>query len=86
MENVGKHRDIKVVTIHKEGYQLVSEPNYHTTKYFSENFMAIEMKKRRVKLNQSIYLGISIVGIIKILMYDFSYDYIKPIYQDKAKI
>ena len=37
MENVKKHRDIKLVTTDKRRNQLVSEPNYHTIKYFSEN-------------------------------------------------
>ena len=41
MENVRKHRDIKLVTTDKRRNQLASEPNYHTTKYFSENSMAI---------------------------------------------
>ena len=41
MENVRKHRDIKLVTTDKRRNQLVSEPNYHTTKYFSDNLMAI---------------------------------------------
>ena len=49
MENVRKHRDIKLVTTDKRRNQLASEPNYHTTKYFSENLMAIEMKKTKVK-------------------------------------
>ena len=49
MENVRKHRDIKLVTIDKERNQLVSEPNYHTTKYFSENLLTIEMKKKKSK-------------------------------------
>ena len=42
MENV---RDITLVTTDKKINKLVSEPNYHTTKCFSENFLAIEMKK-----------------------------------------
>ena len=37
MENVRKHRDIKLVTTNEKRNKLVSEPNYHTTKYFSEN-------------------------------------------------
>ena len=49
MENVRKHRDIKLVTTDKRRNQLVSEPNYHTTKYFSENLLAIEMKKNKTK-------------------------------------
>ena len=46
MENVRKHRDIKLVTTDKRRNQLVSEPNYHTRKQFSENLIAIEMKKK----------------------------------------
>ena len=86
MENVRKHRDIKLVTTNKRRNQLASEPNYHTTKYFSENLMAIEMKKTKVKMNKPIYLGMSILDISKTLMYEFWYDYIKPKYQDKAKL
>ena len=86
MENVRKHRDIKLVTTDKRRNQLVSEPNYHTPKYFSENLMAIEMKKAKVKMNKPIYLGMSILDISKTLMYRFWYDYIKPKYQDKAKL
>ena len=80
MENVRKHRDIKLVTTDKRRNQLASEPNYHTTKHFSDNLMAIEMKKTRVKMNKPIYLGISILGISKTLIYEFWYDFIKPKY------
>ena len=86
IENVRKHRDIKLVTTDKRRNQLVSEPNYHTPKYFSENLMAIEMKKAKVKMNKPIYLGMSILDISKTLMYRFWYNYIKPKYQDKAKL
>ena len=70
MENVRKHRDIKLVTTDKRRNQLVSEPNYHTRKQFSENLIAIEMKKKtKLKLNKVIYLGMSILDISKTLMY-----------------
>ena len=45
MENVRKHRDIKLATTETRTNFLVSEPNYHTTKFFTENVLAIEMKK-----------------------------------------
>ena len=45
MENVRKHRDIKLVTTDKVRNYLVSEPNYHTKKCFPENVLTIEMKK-----------------------------------------
>ena len=74
MENVRKHRDIKLVTTDKRRNQLASEPNYHTTKCFLENLMAIEMKKTKVKINKPIYLGMSILDIRKTLMCEFWYD------------
>ena len=83
MENVSKHRDIKLVTTDKRRNQLASEPNYHTTKYFSENLIAIEMKKTKVKMNKPVYLGMS---IMKTLMYEFWYDCIKPKYEDNVKL
>ena len=85
IENVRKHRDIKLVTTDEKRNKLVSEPNYHTTKRFSENLLAIEMKKTKVKINKPIYLGMSISDISKTLMYEFRYDYFKPKYGDKAK-
>ena len=85
MENVRKHRDIKLVTTGKKKNKLASEPNWHTTKYSSENLIATEMKKTKVKINKSIYLGMSILDISKTLLYEFWHDYIKPNYQDKAK-
>ena len=66
--------------------RLVSEVNYHTTKRFSENLLAIEMKKTKVKMNKPIYLGMPILDINKTLMYKFWYDYYKPKYGDRAKL
>ena len=49
MENVRKHRGIKLVTTERKRNCLVSQPNYHTTKFFTENLLAIEIK--RLKYN-----------------------------------
>ena len=86
MEKVRNHRDIKLVTTDKRRNQLVLEPYYHTTKSFSEGLLAIEMKKIKVKMNKPVYLGLSISEISKTLMYEFWYDYIKPKYQNNAKL
>ena len=86
MENVRNHRDIKLVTSDKRRKRLVSEPNYHSHKKFSDHLMAIEMKKRRVKMTKPLYLDTSILDISKILIYKFWYDYISPKYIDKAKL
>ena len=47
MENVRKHRDIKLVTTERRRNYFVSEPNYHTTKFSTETLLAINMKKQR---------------------------------------
>ena len=86
MENVSRHRDIKLVTTDRRRNQLASEHNYHTTKYFSENLMAVEMKKTKVQMHQPIYLGMSILDISKKRMYEFWYDNVRPKYQDRAKL
>ena len=86
MENVRNHRDIKLVTTDKRWNQLVSDPNYHTSKHFSENLFAIEMEKKKVKMNKPVYLGMSILDISKTIIYEFWYDYIKQKYQDNAKL
>ena len=71
MENIRKNRDIKLVTTDKKRSKLVSEPNYHTINLISEDLSIIEMKKTKVKMNKPIYLGLSILEISKILMYEF---------------
>ena len=86
MENIRKHRDIKLVTTDKKRSKLVSEPNYHTINLISENLSIIEMKITKVKMNKPIYLGLSILQISKILMYEFWYDYMKPKYGNKVKL
>ena len=86
MENVRKHSDIKLVTIDKKRSKLVSEPNYHTMNYISEDLSIIEMKRTKFKMNKPIYLGLSILDISNMLMYEFWYDYMKPKYNDNVKL
>ena len=86
MENVRKHRYIKLVKTDHKRNKLVSEPNYHTMKLISENLSIIEMKKVKVKMKKPIYLGLSILEISKIIMYEFWYDYVKKKYGDMVKL
>ena len=76
MENVRKNRDIKLVTIERRNY-LVSEPKNHAKNFFKENLLAIEMKKTEILINNPVYLGLSILELSEILMYEFWYDYAK---------
>ena len=76
MEKVRKHRDIKLVTTERRRIYLVSEPNYHTTKFSTEDLWAIEMRN----------LGLSRLELSKILLYEFWYDYVKPKYGENSKL
>ena len=72
MENVRKHRDTKLVATERRRNYLISEPNYHSTKFFTENLLAIEMKKKsQILMNKPVYLRLSILDLGKIVMYEF---------------
>ena len=86
MENVTKHRNIKLVTTERRRNYLVSETNYHTTKFFTENLLPIEMGKTQILMNKPVYLGLSILDLSKTVMNEFWYDYVKPKYGENAKL
>ena len=86
MENVRKHRDIKLIKTDHRRNKLVSESNYHTMKLIEENLAIIEMRKVKVKMNKPIYLGLCVLEISKIIMYEFWYDYVKNKYRNKARL
>ena len=62
------------------------ESNYHTTKFFTESLLAIEMKETQTLLTKSVYLGLSVLELSKILMYELWYGYLKPKYGEKVKL
>ena len=86
MENFRKHRDIKLVTTEKRINYLLSQANYHTTRFFTENLLATEMKKTEIFMNKLFHLGLSILKLSKILIYEFWYDYVKPKHVQKVKV
>ena len=68
MENVRKCCDIKLVAIKRRTNQLVSETNYQTTKFFNENFLAIEMIKTQIYMDISVFFGLLTLEFSKILV------------------
>ena len=85
MENVRKHINIKLITTEKKRNYLVLEQNHHTTKFFTENLLAIEMRKTQILMSKPGYFGLSILGLSKTVMYEFWYNYVKPKYGENAK-
>ena len=80
MENVRKHRNIKLRATKRKRNYLVSQPNYHTTKFFTKNLLATEMRKTQILMNNPVYLGLSILDLSKTVMHEFWYDYVNPKY------
>ena len=65
---------------------MVSDPNCHSIKLFTESLLAIEMRKTQIFMQKRVYLGTSILEISKIVMYEFQYDHLKPRSVEKAKL
>ena len=86
MENVRNHRNIKLVNTYEKFNKYASEPHLMNVKCFSENVLAVEMRKIEVFMKKSVYFGQAILDINKTLMYEFYYDYLQIKYSDKVKL
>ena len=84
MENIRNRVDIKLVNNKKQAKKLSAKPNFNYCNIFSEDLVAIHMKKTNLEFNKPVYLGMCILDLSKTLMYDFHYNYIKKKYGDKA--
>ena len=86
MENVRRHKGIKLAITEIKTNFSMSEPIYHTAKLFTENLWAREMTKTQVYINKHVYWRLSILKLIKILIYEFWYDYVKPKFGEKVNL
>ena len=77
MENIKKHRNIKLVTNREAYLKVVMKPNFKSGTLFGTNLMGCEMGKIKVVMNKPVYLGKTILDLSKIVMYEFHYDYMK---------
>ena len=76
MENIRKHRNIKLVTIEEKYLKTIMKPNFKSRVLFGENLMGCEMGHTKVVMNKPVYLGQTILDLSKIVIYEFHYDYI----------
>ena len=86
MGNVKKHRNYKLVTTERKRNYLLSEPNYHPTKFFTEYLLATKIRKIQILMNKLLYLGLSILDLSKSVMYEICYDYVKPKYGEMENV
>ena len=86
MENISKHRNIKLVTTEEKYLHMVIKPNFKSGVLFGENLMGCEMGKIKVVMSKPVYLSQAILDLSKIVMYEFHYDYMIPKYGDRLKL
>ena len=87
MENIRNRVNVKLVNTEEKLKKLVAKPNLKSPpKIFSENLVSVHLKKTSLTMNKPVYLGMCILDLSKTIMYDFHYNYIKPKYEEKAKL
>lgn len=96
IENKRKHVNVKLVTYWNDtknktkkvlgAQELIAKPNFHSASVFSENFVAIQLKHEKVKLDRPIYIGFSVLEYAKTHLYQFHYNFIKKTYENNVKL
>ena len=86
MENIRKHRNIKLVTSRESYLKTIMKPNFKSGILFGESLMGREMGKIKIVMNKPIYLSQAILDLSKTVMYEFHYDYMKPKYRNDLKL
>ena len=86
MENIRNHKDMKLVISDKKYQKYVMKPNFKDEYPFSKELFAVEMGKRKIKMNKPVYLEQVILDLSKTLMYEFHYDYMRPKYGSKVNL
>ena len=86
MENMRKRVDVRLVTNEKKLDKLTAKPSSVSSKIFNENLMAIHKVKETLTLNRPAYVGMCILDLSKMLMYDYHYNYIKKKYNNRARL
>ncbi|EFN61254.1 hypothetical protein EAG_04031, partial [Camponotus floridanus] len=64
----------------------IAKSNFHSRSVFSENLIAVELRKLEVKFYKPIYVGMCILDISKTCLYEFHHEYIYPLYRDKCRV
>ena len=77
MENIRKHRNIKLVNNEEEYLRNLMRPNFKSGTLLEPDLMGCQMGKIKVVMNKPVYLGQAILDLSKTIMYDFHYDYMK---------
>lgn len=89
MENLRLRVDIRLSSLWEGRYganRLIAMPHFKRCKIFNENFVAIEMRKTHIEMRKPIVVGMAILDMSKVVMYDFFYNQLKPQYGAKVTL
>ena len=89
MENVRNRVDVKLLTKWENRYgvkAMIAKPNFHSRSVFSEDLVVIELHKLKMKFDKSIYVGMCILDISKMCLYEFHHEYMAPLFCEICKI
>ena len=86
MENLNKWVDVRLVTNEKKLDRLTSKPTFVSSKIFNKSLMAVHKVKETLTLNRPAYVGMCILDLSKMLMYDLHYNHIKKRYNNRARL
>ena len=86
MKNVRKHKNVELCHQGKRMKKLAAKPTYKTHQIFSEDLVAVELQRVKVNLNKPMYVGMCILDLSKHLMYDFYYNHLKSMYDEKLQL
>ena len=91
MENVRKYQDVKLMKMttdqdEKKFLKKIRKPSFKYARQLGNTLVGAHMGKANVILNKPIIVGASVLGLSKLLMYRFWYDFVKEKYGDKARL
>ncbi|XP_074645871.1 uncharacterized protein LOC141902131 [Tubulanus polymorphus] len=88
MENLRRSVDVKLVRSNEEDRlrKLIAKPNFARSKVFDDDLAAMHMYKTNLYLNRPVYVGMSVLDLSKLLMYDFYYNHMKQVYGDRTRL
>ena len=86
IENIRKRQNVSIVDKRKTALNLAKKPNFERVTIFDKNLIAVHMQKTKICFDKPVYVGQAILDLSKKLMFEFHYDYIKPMYGNKAEL
>ncbi|KAF4530493.1 hypothetical protein B566_EDAN018469 [Ephemera danica] len=86
MENVRARMRIELVVNKVKLEKLIAKPSFLDRTVYAENVVGIHLAKETIKLNKPIYVGLAVLDLSKVAMYDFYYNKLQPIYGNKVTL